>query len=171
MSATPIKKLPPLGELKRVLDYNPETGEFTRVVKGGGRSAVGSIAGYIDNKGYRQIYICKMRYLAHRLAWLFVTGNEPKLVIDHINGSKADNRFSNLREASVPENFRNAKISRRNTSGIKGVAFNKRVGAYMGEIMVAGRRVSIGRHETKEAAAAAMKATRTKFHGEFANHG
>ncbi|MFW4291481.1 HNH endonuclease [Salmonella enterica subsp. enterica serovar Paratyphi C] len=46
--------------------------------------------------GYIRIYINKKWYLAHRLAWLYVTGKWPINVIDHINRNKADNRFINL---------------------------------------------------------------------------
>jgi hypothetical protein len=54
--------------------------------------------------------------MAHRLAWLYVTGSWPTHVIDHINGNPADNRFANLRDVTPQVNTHN---QRRATKGRK----------------------------------------------------
>jgi len=104
--------------LKQHLLYNPETGYFFRRNGSLGRSKSG-IAGSIEVDGYRRIKILNQRYLAHRLAWLYMTGEMPNQ-IDHINGDRDDNRFINLRNTDQIENMRNKALDKRNKFGITG---------------------------------------------------
>lgn len=60
-------------------------------------------------KGYVVTEIQGKQYKGHRLAWLFSTGKMPELPLDHINGKRYDNRFSNLREVTDSQNTRNQK--------------------------------------------------------------
>jgi hypothetical protein len=91
--------------LRRYLDYNPETGEFTWRISPVDRIPAGAVAGYPDGKkGYMLVTVRGHEYFAHRLAWLYVTGEWPKDQIDHINHQKADNRSCNLREATNAQN-------------------------------------------------------------------
>ncbi len=148
------------------LSYNSETGEFTWAVPGPGRSKkAGSHAG----RGYRAIYILGRRYKSHRLAWLMVHGYLPSsdLTIDHVNGDTADNRISNLRLAALSENSMNARLCRRNTTGVKGV-YRDRL-KYRASIMIKGVRFSANL-DTLEEATAAIKAARESLHGEFCRH-
>jgi len=102
-------------ELKAVMHYDPQTGIFTRRfrVRAGKGSAEGTIAGSRDKlSGYLQMWVGCKHYRAHRLAWFYMTGEWPQesLMIDHINGDKADNRFINLRLVTRGENgFNNHK--------------------------------------------------------------
>lgn len=89
-------------ELKAVMHYDPQTGLFTRLyrARAGKGSAEGTVAGSLDKlSGYLQMWVGCKHYRAHRLAWLYMTGGFPAdpMMIDHINGNKADNRFINLR--------------------------------------------------------------------------
>ena len=110
------KPLPPLDKVQAELDYNSETGEFTRLK--GRKSAVKSVG-----KKYIQFKIDGVHYQAHRLAWLLHTGKDPgEMVIDHINGDKRDNRIANLRMCTQQQNRHNArgfrgitKVTRGNT--------------------------------------------------------
>ena len=111
-------------ELKKYYIYDEETGIFTRAVKVSNAN-VGDVAKSLDSKGYIRISINNKRYRAHRLAWLYMTGEMPKVYIDHINGIKTDNRFCNLREATSSENQWNRFKCKDNTSGYKGVSFFK----------------------------------------------
>lgn len=113
---------PPLTQerLKELLHYEPETGHFTRRVSSGGAS-VGSRAGSPTALGYLLIGVGGGREYAHRLAFLYVTGEFPAADVDHINRSPGDNRWSNLRLASRSENNLNSRVSARNTSGHRGV--------------------------------------------------
>ena len=95
-------------KLKSLLDYNPETGVFTwkrrtdienlRIRNGWNSKYAGRQAGS-KVKTPHLPYIRIAGYLAHRLAWLYMTGEWPEegKEIDHINGDASDNRFCNLK--------------------------------------------------------------------------
>ena len=80
------------------------------------------------------------------------------LEVDHINGDKLDNRRANLRIVTRAENERNKPIGRRNTSGFKGVCFDKSRGKWRAATKHAGKNVLIGRFDSAEAASAAYVA-------------
>lgn len=83
-------------ELKKYLQYDEKTGEFTWIKPISRRTNVGDVAGS-DSCGSTLIVINKKKYMAHHLAWLYVTGEWPAFDIKHINSLKDDNRFSNLK--------------------------------------------------------------------------
>ena len=83
--------------LKEILEYNQETGVFTRKKKISS-SNIGDVAGSVESQGYVIISIKNWPFKAHRLAWFYVHGKWPIDCIDHINGNRADNRIENLRE-------------------------------------------------------------------------
>ena len=61
--------------LKQRLHYNPDTGIFTwRAPEKRGHNPEGWIAGSHCGKGYLVIGVDKKVYKAHRLAWLYMTG-------------------------------------------------------------------------------------------------
>jgi len=99
-------------------------------------SKKGNIAGCIRSDGYRQIKIDGKIYLGHRLCWLFNYGYTPENFLDHINRNPSDNRLKNLREASNRCNIRNSKTMLTNTSGVRGVCFNKLFGKWQAAITV-----------------------------------
>jgi len=78
--------------LKELLNYDPETGIFTRLTYGKGNFYIGSVAGGRTKNRYIAINLDKKIYLAHRLAHLYMTGEWPKDQIDHINNIRDDNR-------------------------------------------------------------------------------
>ena len=83
--------------LKQLLHYNRRTGLFRWKVGRSTSSPSGSIAGCTESKGYTQIGVDGIRYMAHRLAWLWCHGDIPDgMVIDHKNGDRGDNRIVNL---------------------------------------------------------------------------
>jgi hypothetical protein len=107
--------------VKELLDYNPLTGIFKWKISLSNRVAVGSEAGTVNNDGYVSISIRGMRYYAHRLAWLYMTGQWPEYEIDHEDTNKANNIWKNLRPATPPQNSYNRPLQSNNTSGYKGV--------------------------------------------------
>jgi hypothetical protein len=142
-----------------VLDYDPETGVFTRKKNGNSRFSTNSV-------GYTQIGIDGHNYRGHRLAWLYVYGEWPRDQIDHINGARTDNRITNLRESSQAENCGNVARHRDNKSGFKGVfPFRKKWAA---QICRDGVKKHLGTFETPEAAHAAYSDAATQVFGEFA---
>lgn len=132
-------------DIKSVLDYEPLTGIFywrERDIGSAGceekakqfnKRYAGSVAGSVDvNKyGFKRvkIFILGRRYLAHHLAWLYMTGEWPKGRIDHINRNGMDNSWSNLRDGSKI-NDRNKSLSVSNTSGANGVSWDKKKGKW-----------------------------------------
>lgn len=161
-------------ELRRLLAYDPDTGVFTWRAKSARNSyaRVGDVAGWINKKyGYRRISVMATQHQAHRLAWLYVHGEWPAQFIDHVNGDRSDNRFSNLRLATHAENMCNRPKPRTNTSGYKGVSWCRRDRRWRVKIKVNGQHHHIGRFATQDEAHAAYCEAAKKLHGEFANSG
>jgi hypothetical protein len=88
--------------------------------------------------------------------------------VDHVNGDGLDNRRSNLRSATSNQNRMNRRRHSNNTSGYKGVTWHGRSGRWRARIGVAGRKLSLGLHETPEVAARAYDAAALQHFGEFA---
>lgn len=153
-------------ELKEFLHYDPETGIFTWKIFSNSRVKIGDTAGHLDKvKGYVRIKINGKSYLAHRLAWLYVTGAMPKVLIDHENGIKHDNWFNNLRQATYGQNLQNQnKPQRGNKSGYLGVSFDKRRGKYAAQIKANGEQKFIGYFTTPKLAHEAYLVEKRKYH-------
>lgn len=141
--------------LQQALHYDPATGAFTWLVRSGGKSTVSSPAGYVDKStGYWKVRLDGRNYYAHRLAFLYMTGEWPKQQVDHINRDRADCRWSNLRDVSVKVNARNTGPRRRNLLGVKGVS-RIPCGNYVANIYRDGRARYLGSFPTIQQAAAA----------------
>lgn len=156
--------------LKQLLHYQPETGVFTWIVSRRGVSA-GSVAGNKHQIGYIQIGVDGKLYRAHRLAFMYMTGAFPSNLVDHANGVRDDNRFDNLREATLSENRCNAVMGTANTSGCKGVYWLKRDSVWAAKIRYDNKAFYLGRYDSFEEAAEAVRLKRSELHKEFANHG
>jgi hypothetical protein len=156
--------------LRALLSYDSESGLFTwRNAAGqGGRIPPGSVAGSIGSQGYRVITIGSQRLSAARLAWLYVYGVWPPNQIDHINRERSDDRISNLRLATSGQNKANNGMYRNNTSGFKGVYFDKERGHWRAKTKVNGKRMWLGRFATREEAYAAYCNAVKNEYGEFA---
>ena len=154
-------------ELQSQLHYNHETGIFTRLIVHSNRLKVGDIAGSKQRTGYLLIGINKKRYLSHRLAWLYVHGEFPLKDTDHINGVRDDNRIVNLREATRSENNFNVGVRKNNTSGFKGVCFNKEMNKWRANAGLNGKKLHLGLFSTPELASQAYQAFAKVVHGDF----
>lgn len=168
---TDLRELPSAERLRYLFDYDAETGIFRRRVDVNNRLA-GSIAGSVYSNRYWGIHVDGRRYCAHRLAWKYVHGADPKIYIDHINGDGLDNRIRNLREADTCENIANSK-KRVRQAYPKGVSLIKqKYGvAYQTQICHRGVRKFIGNFKTPEEAHAAYMAKQEETNGAFANPG
>lgn len=154
--------------LRELLSYDPETGDFTRLVgRSGPRSRAGDVAGCENGQGYIRIYVDGIGYKAHRLAWLYVYGEMPP-ELDHINGNRSDNRIANLRSVTRAQNKMNCRTYKNCTSGLKGATFNKRAQKWKAQIQRDGKKVGLGYFETAEAAHEAYAVAANALHGEFA---
>lgn len=159
------KNLPLTHErLKELLNYDPETGTFTRLKHVGPR--LGGKVGAIRNK-YFEMSIDGKIYKAHRLAFYLMTGRWPVNGIDHINGNSLDNRWSNLRECNQSQNQANRSLYfSKNRTGYKGVT--EKLGKYGFQIGVAGKRISRYGYKTAEEASKAYEAESVRHFGPFA---
>jgi hypothetical protein len=112
---------------------------------------------------------CVQHSLA-RIVFLMHQGYLPEIV-DHADCNPMNNDISNLRAATKAENQRNAGMFAHNTSGIKGVIWDKRSNKWIGRIKVNGKCKHLGTFKSKEDAREFVQLTRKELHGEFANHG
>ena len=142
-----IELLPYYYKAKKLLDYNRNTGKFTWKVSRGSRAKIGGSAGHKNSCGYIVIGINlnkKQKLLkAHRLAWFIVNHTLPN-VIDHIDRDKSNNSLYNLRDSNSSLNQINTPISKRNTTGYKGVYYRKDNGKYRAIIKIDGKNKSLG---------------------------
>ena len=151
-------------DIQNNLVYFPETGEIFWKMKGPNRKK--GPVGTLTSRGYLRVAINKKAIFLHRAAWVLMTGNYPPEFIDHINRDKTDNRWSNLRSASRSENAWNAKLSSRNTSGVKGLSYNKKTGLWRAQIC------RVSKHfKSKESAVNHINQERRSIHGDFSNFG
>lgn len=123
-----------------------------------------------DANGYRKGQVMRKTLLAHRVAWAIYYGEWPEGEIDHINGDRADNRISNLRDVTKSENNKNAKRSRRNTTGHIGVYWESLRNKWRADITSGKKTVCLGRFDKKDDAIAARRAAEPQY-GFHPNHG
>lgn len=146
--------------LRAVLHYNPETGIFTwRQGRRGARR--GRPAGCKLTEGYIQITIDGEKLSAHRLAFLYVDGALPVGEVDHINGMRTDNRFSNLRIADRSLNMQNKRAGW-GSLGMLGVCKSR--DKFRAAIFYSGSTKHIGTFATPEEAHAAYIEAKRRLH-------
>lgn len=150
--------------LKNAFDYDPETGVFKWKRRSGKRGIPGRVAGTVDFSGYVVLTINKKRHKAHRMAFLYMTGELPAVAVDHINGVKTDNRFANLRQADWSQNQHNRCRQSNNKSGFMGVSMDSASGLWRAGIRANGKARNLGGYETPEAAHQAYLAAKAVLH-------
>jgi HNH endonuclease len=141
--------------LKQLLKYDTETGLFTWLVRRGGAVRPGDTAGCIRSNGYWYISVDNEQFIAHRLAWLYMTGKWPDDEIDHRDRVRSNNVWSNLREANTSQQQQN-RTPKHGVSGFVGVDRNH--GKWRAQITVAGRKTHLGLFDDIEQAKAARLA-------------
>ena len=132
-------------EVRRLLDYDPETGELRWKEWKKGRKM--DVAVGATSYGYLVIRINGRLYRNHRVIWLWYYGYFPENEIDHINRVKSDNRLSNLREVSHTCNSRNCGMDPRNKTGVRGVSWIEKKGKWQVSIKAANKFRDLGRYE------------------------
>lgn len=149
--------------LRELLHYEPLTGVFTALIKRS-NTKVGVPLGSVSN-GYLLIRLDYVLYKAHRLAWLYMTGEWPEHQLDHINGVRSDNRFANLRSVTNAMNCQNQRGPRSNNrSGFLGVCWHMRARKWVAQIQVDGAHHYLGLFETQELAHAAYLEAKRGMH-------
>lgn len=148
-------------KVRSLLLYNQASGKFLW-------NASMREAGCPTTNGYTVIGIDGRLYLAHRLAWLVMTDEWPVAHIDHCNRIKDDNRWKNLRAATVAQNIANTGARSNNKVGIKGVSWCKATKKWRATITIGGKQRSLGRHVDLADAAAAYATAAEEQHGAYA---
>ena len=159
-------------EARALLNYDPNTGEFTWKVSHGsnGKIREGKKTGVKHNKGYVKICINKRQYQAHRIAWLITHGKWPTGVIDHIDRDRSNNRLSNLRDISSVENSHNSiKATSLSKSGLRGVYMKKGSERWCASIRANGEIHALGWFDSKELAYAAYLDAKAKYHPSYSS--
>lgn len=171
-----VRRLPSQDVLNQLLRYDPETGKLfwrerpSSFFSDGYRTAEGKAANWNSRFAGQEAFVTPhvhghlsgvlnyRRYLAHRIIWKMMTGEEPDTV-DHENGIGSDNRWINLRSVTQQENTQNSGLSKNNTSGVNGVCWDKRRGKWYARIKVDRRNIFLGTFDTlQEAEAARLQA-------------
>lgn len=178
MTQKPQSKLTQ-GRLKELLTYEPLTGLFRWRIHRSRGARAGEPAGHVTSEGYVRITIDGGRYLAHRLAWLYMMGEWPAELVDHRDVNTGNNRWSNLRAATKSQNKMNEKTRRDNRTGLKGVHYRefvvyrngskaKRLSPFAAVIKEGHKQKTIGYFRTAEQAHAAYCERASQLFGEFA---
>jgi len=107
-------------------------------------------------------------YYGHILAWIYTYGEIPTFDIDHIDGNPSNNRIDNLRLSTKGENARHSKRPVNNTSGYKGVSWNKRLNKWVANISVDRKGIYLGSFKYGHDAYFAYCVAAIKYHGDFA---
>lgn len=153
--------------LLEMLSYDPETGIFVWLRRPNQARRAGMVAGSVASNGYMRIGIDGRYYGSHRLVFLYLYGSLPKRKVDHRNGIRSDNRASNLREADDFENARARRIPNTNTSGERGVVWNKKAGMWQAQIGHQNVKHFLGLFDSLGAASAARRKAEQRLYGDF----
>ena len=120
---------------------------------------------YFDKDGYVVSGSGKRHRKMHRVVMNASNGFD----IDHIHeGTRNDNRKSNLRECTRAENIRNKTKFSRNTSGCLGVYWNKRINKWGVRIVKNGKEFYIGSFNDKQDAINARIQAEKEYYKDFA---
>ncbi len=154
--------------LRALLHYDPDTGVWTWLARSapGSHVRVGDTAGTV-HKGYLRIKIECELYMAHCLAWLYMTGKWPQSEVDHRDCVPENIRWSNLRLASPRQNMGNKRV--RSICGLKGVT-QLPSGNWRATIKSETGQVHLGTFGCPDEAHAAYRAAADKLYGEFARY-
>lgn len=177
-----IERVLSVGELRKRLEYNPETGVLRFKAKAGTDRATnswnarfaGAVTGSLTEAGYLAVNLTVngKSYLifAHRLAWALMSGDwaHHKVQIDHINGVRDDNRWINLRKCAHEQNGKNRVQSAANKTGFKGVVLGYKGRRWIAQIRENGKSHYLGYFDDPKAAALAYDAAAIRLHGEYA---
>lgn len=169
--------------LREAIDYDPLTGALTWRVrpishfvstsawkawntKYSSKSATNNQHKF----GHWQVCLQDQNWLAHRLIWKWMTGNDPVSLVDH-RDDPSDNSWNNLRESGYDGNARNRKLMRGRAICMKGVYKVSESNRFGAHIRVDGKIIKLGSFVTPEEAHAAYCEAAKNHFGEFWNPG
>jgi hypothetical protein len=112
---------------------------------------------------YAQAKINGKMKLMHRV----ILSPDSSQLIDHINHNGLDNRRSNLRKVTSSQNNMNARISKNNKSGIKGVHWKTSHKSWRAVIDYNGKQIGLGYFKDINKAKEAREIAVRKYHKEY----
>ena len=98
---------------------------------------------YIDNKKHA-------KFVHQLVALAFIPNLDNKKTVDHIDNDKINNNINNLRWATKNEQQMNTRIAKNNTTGVKGVLWNKSNNKWKAVITMNGKKIHLGYFVNKE---------------------
>lgn len=188
MGSRKSRQLPDQELLLELLEYNSDTGELVwkkrgpehfesdkRVNAWNGKHA-GKVAGCewtYPKTGvkYLHVRVNKKTFLAHRIIWKMLSGEEPPDTIDHLDGNGLNNKWDNLRDGSGAENYRNMRRKANNKSGHNGVSWSKAMNKWWAQGHRDGVGYNLGYYEDIDDAVKARKKWEEEVGGFSARHG
>ena len=158
-------------EARRIFSYDTETGELKWAVTLSSAAVKGKPCAAKNFHGYYTVKVRGKTYLVHRVVWLMMTGSFPTTTIDHINRVRSDNRWSNLRLATITQQAGNTIRTDGKVTGVRGVRmcgkkFQARIRT-KNPVTGESRLVHLGTFPTLELAKAAYDAIAKDYFGEF----
>lgn len=154
------KPLPSVEYLRSKFDYDSSGALIAKSGPNAGRAV-----GWLNEKGYLHASCGGGKFFVHRLIWKMCKGYDP-LVIDHINGNRADNRIENLRSVNFAANARSVR-KLLGASKFKGV-YAAKGGKWGARIKVDRTTKHLGTYACEMDAALAYDFAARDMHGEFA---
>lgn len=146
-------------ELKKIVEYNPDTGVFIRDNREiGGKTF----------QGYLTASIKGNRFLLHRLAFLYMLGNLPSGQVDHVNGDRTDNRWANLRLVTRQQNMFNKRANLNRNLDMKNVYWMPHLKRYRVKMKINKITKHFGYFDNLEQAIERAKEVQKEYHGEYA---
>ncbi len=122
---------------------------------------------YLSSRGYAIRETMKDRKVTKIYMHRVVNNTPTGLLTDHINRNQLDNRKENLRNCNATQNCQNRKRYKNNTSGFKGVSFNKENGKWVSNIRVNGKLMYLGYFKTPEEAGRTYCQAGQDYFGDF----
>lgn len=160
----------PASVLHELLRLDPDTGFlYWKYRSNGSKSWNNRFVGKpaltaLNGKGYFHGMIFSKPVRAHQVVFAITHGRWPNGQVDHHNGDIRDNRPANLREVDRVSNARNAKLNRRNKSGVPGVQFRESSGRWLVVIGIGGGVVKhIGSFGSFDEAVAARRSAERRY--------
>lgn len=151
--------------LKQLVEYDPATGVFERIGKL--HHTAHKIPKSSNQDGYLTVWLDGKNRRQNRMAWLYMYGAPIPKILDHINGNRKDNRISNLRPATVAQNQQNSRLRCDNSSGVKGVSWDKSQNSWKAYSKNKGKTKHIGVFKSFEDAVEARVRYVKETYGEF----
>lgn len=133
----------------------------------------------VDDADYELIKAYKWRVVeangkAYAVTWMngrhvylhrYLMNSPEGKLIEFINGDRLDNRRENIRAVTKTQKQRSKNLSANNTTGYKGVSFNKKAGKYKASIRHKGKLIYLGLFPTAEKASEAYNRKARKLIG------